>query len=250
MSSFAPEVIFHLGGFPVTNTFLNTIFVDAVIIGFAAVSSRKISLIPSFFQNVVEYIIESFYNLTRSIAADRTDKIFPFFMSFFLFILTANFTNLIPGIGTFGIKEGGHIIPFFRAATSDLNTTLALSIISLVATHILSIKVLGIKEYIGRFIPLSFTLSYPIMLFVGVLEVVSEVTKLISLSFRLFGNIYAGEILLSTISSIFAVFVPLPFLLLEAVVGFVQALVFSMLTMVFMVLLTTPHNEASEEVKA
>jgi len=111
----------------------------------------------------------------------------------------------------------------------------------LVATHLMSIKALGIKEYISHFISLS-----PILLFVGILEIISEITKLVSLSFRLFGNIYAGEVVLETISHIFAFIFPLPFLMLEAIVGFVQALIFAMLTMVFMVILTTPHSEAKE----
>lgn len=247
MSSFAPEVIFHLGSFPVTNTFLNTILVDFIILGFALVASRKITLVPGFVQNFTEYIIESFYNLTESIAGKRTDMIFPFFITFFLFIMIANFTNLIPGINTFGIREHGELIPFLRGTTSDLNTTLALALISMVATHYLSIKTLGIKEYLGRFVPIPKNPMGIILLFVGFLEIISEFTKVISLSFRLFGNIYAGEIVLHTISSIFAFIAPLPFLLLEVIVGFVQALVFSMLTLVFMVILTTPHHE--EEAK-
>src|SRR3989344_1023546 len=154
MPSFAPEVIFHLGSIPITNTLLNTLLVDLIVIGFAVIASRKITKVPSKLQNFTEYVIETFYGLTTSIAGRRTDVIFPFFMTFFLFILIANFTNLIPGINTFGIKEHDEIIPLFRGATSDLNTTLALALVSLTATHILSIKTLGISEYLVRFVPL------------------------------------------------------------------------------------------------
>ena len=275
MSSFAPEVIFHLGFFPVTNTILNTLLVDLIILTFIILATKKISLIPSFFQNFTEFVIESFYNMTYSIAGDKAKQIFPYFMSFFLFIFIANFTNLIPGLNTFGIKDHGSIIPLFRGTTSDLNTTLALALIAIVATHMLSIKNLGITEYLSRFLPFipflvsvlkgkpkfSFDKSTPIMIimsifnpivfiFVGILELVSQLVNVISLSFRLFGNIYAGEVVLQTISNIFAVFAPLPFLMLEVVVGFVQALVFSMLTLVFMVILTTPHHEESKEVSS
>ncbi len=267
MSSFAPEVIFRLGFFPVTNTILNTILVDFIIVSLVYFGTRRLSLIPSAFQNFLEFVVESFYNLTESVAQEKTKMIFPFFMSFFLFILISNFTNLIPGINTFGFKHNGEIVPFLRGGTTDLNTTLALAIISVGATHILSIKTIGVTQYLSRFLPfipfvisifkgkarINLDTSSPIVLilsifnplifiFVGILEFVSQLVNLVSLSFRLFGNIYAGEVVLHTISNILLFFAPIPFLMLEVVVGFVQALVFSMLTMVFMVILTTPHS--------
>ncbi|HBB76091.1 MAG: ATP synthase F0 subunit A [Candidatus Levybacteria bacterium RIFOXYA1_FULL_41_10] len=245
MPSFASEVIFFVGSFPVTNTFINTIFVDLVLVSLIVlIHKKKISLIPGRLQNVAELIIGGFYNLTESIAGDRTSKIFPFFMTFFLFIVIANWSGLIPGFTTVGIvQDENHLIPIIRSTTTDLNTTLALALISVAATHIMSIRALGLKAYIGRFISLS-----PILLFVGALEIISEITKVISLSFRLFGNIYAGEVVLETVSNIFAFIFPLPFLLLEVIVGAVQGLVFAMLTMAFMVILTTPHHEEAKEV--
>jgi F-type H+-transporting ATPase subunit a len=108
---------------------------------------------------------------------------------------------------------------------------------------VLSVKTIGIKEYLSRYFSLN-----PLNLFIGFLEIISEITKIISLSFRLFGNIFAGEIVLGTISAIFAILFPLPFLLLEVVVGLVQALVFSMLTMAFMAILMTPHHSEAKEV--
>ena len=118
---------------------------------------------------------------------------------------------------------------------------LALALVSAVATHMLSIKTIGIKDYLSRYFSLN-----PVNLYVGVLELIGELTKVISLSFRLFGNIFAGEVVLFTVSGIFAFLFPIPFLLLEIIVGFVQALVFSMLTMAFMAILTTPHHEPRE----
>ena len=242
MLNFASDVIFFVGSFPVTNTLLNTIFVDLVLLLIILGVNIKLSAVPGKVQNIAELIIGGFYNFTESIAGERTKKIFPYFMTFFLFIIIANWSGLIPGFTTIGIVEDEHkLIPLLRSATSDLNTTLGLAIVSLVATHLMSIKALGIKEYISHFISLS-----PILLFVGILEIISEITKLVSLSFRLFGNIYAGEVVLETISHIFAFIFPLPFLMLEVIVGFVQALIFAMLTMVFMVILTTPHSEAKE----
>lgn len=240
MLSFAPETIFRIGSFPVTNTLLDTILIDVVLIGGALYIGKKISLIPTNpLQNITEWVVETFYNLTESISQNVASKIFPYFMTFFLFILFINWSSLIPGVGSIGFFHGHELIPLLRGATSDLNTTLGLALVSAIATHSLSIRTIGIKDYLSRYFSFN-----PINLFIGVLEIISEITKVISLSFRLFGNIYAGEVVLATVSSIFAFVFPLPFLLLEVIVGIVQALVFSMLTMVFMSILTTSHKEA------
>lgn len=244
MAAFAPEVLAYIGPFPLTNTIVNTLFVDTIVISGLVMLNKKLSKIPGMFQNIVEYVIDSLYNFTQSITQKNAAKIFPYFMSFFLFILIANWSGLIPGIGTFGFFRGKEFIPLMRNATSDLNLTFALALISLVATHMLSIQTVGIKDYLSRYFSFN-----PIYLFVGALEIVSEITKLISLSFRLFGNIYAGEVVLSTISSIFAFIFPIPFLLLESIVGLVQALVFSILTMAFMSILMTPHHSQEHEAK-
>lgn len=240
MASFAPEIIIQIGALPITNTLLHTLLVDGLLVGGAIFISKKLTLIPnSFFQNATEAIIETFYGLTESIAHTTASKIFPYFMTFFIFILVANWTSLLPGIGTIGFFDHGHLVPLFRGATSDLNVTLGLAIVSAVATHMLSIKTIGIADYLTRYFSLN-----PINLFVGVLEIVSEITKVVSLSFRLFGNIFAGEVVLHTVSSMFAFLFPLPFLLLEVIVGLVQALVFAMLTMVFMAILSTSHKQS------
>ena len=244
------EPIFHIGFFPVTNSILDTLFVDLVLIILIIAVNRRIKLIPNFLQNIIEFVIKTFYDLTETIAGERTKKIFPYFMTFFIFILIANWSELIPGFSSIGFfQTEGHgktLVPFFRGATSDLNTTLALAMVSAVATHTMSIRTIGIKDYLSRYLSLN-----PINLFVGFLEIIGEFTKIISLSFRLFGNIFAGGVVLGIISGIFALVVPLPFLLLEILVGLVQALIFGMLTMVFMSILMTPHNENhAKEVRA
>ncbi len=248
MASFAPEIITQVGAIPITNTLINTFFVDTFIIGGVVALNKKLSKIPGMLQVIAEYIIETFYSFIETIAGENTKKIFPFVVSFFLVILVTNWSGLIPGISTIGFfrKEAGttHFVPFMKNATSDLNATFAMAIISLVATHILSIKAVGIKEYISRYVSLN-----PINLFVGILEIISEFTKIISLSFRLFGNIFAGEVVLLTISTLFAFVFPIPFIFLEIIVGFVQALVFSLLTMVFMSILMTPHHQESGNTK-
>lgn len=243
MVSFAAEPIFKVGFFTVTNSVLNTFLVDFLILIPTFYIYRHISKIPGKIQNAAEMIISGFYSLTESVAGKNTDKIFPFFASFFIFILVANWSGLIPGLGLIGLKEHGEIVPFFKPTTSDFNTTLALALTSAVATHILSVKTLGVREYLSRFLSIN-----PIYLFVGLLELISEATKVISLSFRLFGNIYAGEVVLGTISKIFAFVFPLPFLGLEIIVGLIQATVFAMLTMAFMSILMTSHHEEAKEV--
>lgn len=245
MVSLAPEPIFHVGFFGVTNTLLDILLIDGVIIAICVILAKKMKMFPGAFQNAIEYVIEVFYNLTESIAQERTAKIFPYFMSFFLFILLINWSGLIPGFGTIGFFEHAQgkkeLVPFLRSSSSDLNFTLGLSLVSLVATHTLSLRTIGIKDYLSRYFSFN-----PVYLFVGILEIISEITKVISLSFRLFGNIFAGEVVLAAVASMFAFLFPLPFMALEIIVGLVQALVFSMLTMAFMAILTTPHHQTEE----
>ena len=150
--------------------------------------------------------------------------------------------GIFRGVGSFILEKGGKEVSLFRSPASDLNFTLAFAVISVLITNILGMASVGFFSHIGKF--LNFT--NPISFFIGILELVSEFVKVISLSFRLFGNIFAGEVVLHTISGMFAFIAPLPFLLLEVIVGFVQALVFSMLTLVFMVILTTPHHAEEE----
>lgn len=238
MHTFAAESVFHLGFITVSNTLLATLLTDIILITGAIIIAKNIKLVPDLFQNAVESIIEIFYSLTETVSAKRAAIIFPYFMTFFLFIIIANWSGLIPGFGSIGFYEKDHFVPILRAATSDLNTTLGLALVSAFATHILAIQATGIKDYLGRYFSFN-----PIFLFVGLLEIVSEITKVISLSFRLFGNIFAGEVVLLTTAGIFAFLFPIPFLLLEIIVGLVQALVFSMLTMTFMAVLTTPQHE-------
>jgi F-type H+-transporting ATPase subunit a len=186
-------------------------------------------------------VIEGFYNLTESVAGKRAMLIFPFVMSFFLFILVSNWSGLFPILTSIGFFQAGEhgkeFIPLIRSASTDLNTTLALAIVSLVATHRMSITTLGLKQYIGRFVSLN-----PIALYTGILEAISELTKAISFSFRLFGNVFVGEVILATLSSAFAFVAPIPIIFYELFVGTIQAAIFAMLTMAFMSIFTTPHG--------
>lgn len=246
MTSIAAEPVFHIGNFAITNVILNTLLVDTILISTVLYLKKRISLIPGKFQSIIEILVQTFYDLAESVAQNRAVKIFPYFMTLFIFILLINWSGLIPGVGSIGFFHTGEhgekeLIPLLRSATSDLNVTLALALVSGIATHILSIKTIGVKDYLSRYFSLN-----PVNLYVGILELIGELTKIISLSFRLFGNIFAGEVVLFTVSGMFAFIFPIPFLLLEIIVGFVQALVFSMLTMAFMAILTTPHHAPEE----
>ncbi|MCS7092200.1 MAG: F0F1 ATP synthase subunit A [Patescibacteria group bacterium] len=229
----APAKLFEVGGFPVTNSLILSIFTTLVLISIAFVLSRNIKLVPSGMQNLAEALIEGGYNFTKGLAHDKAKAFFPLIATFFLFILISNLMGLLPAVGTIGINDHGHFKPLFRGATSDLNITLGLAIVSIVATHYFAIKYLGIKDYLKKWFSLN-----PIFLFVGILEIVSEITKMVSLSFRLFGNIFAGEVVLATISGIFAFVAPIPFYMLEVIVSVIQASVFTILTLVFAVILS------------
>lgn len=247
MASLKPEILFGSHGVELTNTLAATLVTDLVLVILVILIAKNAKLIPGLLQNIAEIGISYFHDLTESMAGKNTKKIFPWVMSFFIFIFFANVMGLLPGFGTIGffqnVPDTGEkeFIPLFRAAASDFNVTFALATISIVMTHAIAIQTVGIKDYLSRYFSFN-----PIYLFVGLLEIISEFTKLFSLSFRLFGNIYAGEVVLSTISSLFAFVAPLPFITLEIIVALVQALVFALLTMVFMSILATPHGEGGE----
>lgn len=240
-----PEIITTIAGLKITNSLIATLLTDFVLVTIVFFVYKKINKIPNYLQNIVEIALDYFHTLTQEIAGHNAPQIFPWFASFFFAIFFSNILGLLPGFGTIGffhtVEGRREFVPLLRAATSDFNATLALATVSLFATHILAIRATGIKDYLKRFFSFN-----PILLFVGILELISEFTKLFSLSFRLFGNIFAGEVVMSTISSLFAFIAPLPFLFLEIIVAFVQALVFSMLTMVFMSILATKHAEGGE----
>lgn len=237
----AAETLFHLGPLPVTNTLLTTLLLTLLLVFFSWKTTRSLSLVPTGLQNLVEMIFEPIENIVNELASDRAKLFFPIVTTFFLLILVSNWFGLLPGVGTIGfhIAEQGSatFVPLLRAPTSDLNMTLALALLSMVITHALSIRLLGFGTYLSKFFSIN-----PIFLFVGLIELVSEFTKVISLSFRLFGNIFAGETVLTSISTLGAFIFPTPFLVLEMIVGFVQALVFMILTLVFLSLLTEKQH--------
>lgn len=243
----AAEKLFFVLGFPVTNTLLTSWIVMGVLIGGAFLISRHVALVPAGLQNVFETFVEGFLNLMASIfgSRDKAEQYFPLIATVFLFILISNWLGIFPGVGSVGIYEVVHekklLVPIFRSAASDLNVTLALATVMVFLIHISGMAALGVRAHLSKF----FSFKGPIEFFVGILELVSEFAKIISFSFRLFGNIFAGEVLLVVTGFLAPFIAPLPFLMLEIFVGFVQALVFAMLSMVF-ISIAISHHETAE----
>jgi F-type H+-transporting ATPase subunit a len=207
-------------------------------------------------------VIEGFFGIFDSVTGSRakTMRFFPVVFTFFLFILINNWLGILPGVGSVGkvIAEEGHrvFVPFFRGGTADLNTTLALALIGVTASHIFGIFTIGFWSYFNKFINLkalieipkkirkdfSVVIVNPIKMFVGIIEIIGEAAKVASLSFRLFGNIFAGEVLLASMAALFAFGLPIPFLFLEILVGAIQALIFAMLVLIYLTTMTSEEH--------
>lgn len=242
--SIAAEKLFSLGWLPVTNALLIGVIVSAFLIFLITRSTRNLSLVPRGVQNVLEIIFEALLELVESVTQDKKQarQFFPLIATIFLFVLISNWAGLLPGLGTVGLThgEGSHatIIPFLRSTSADLNFTLALSLITVITVQFTGIAALGIVKYGKKFFISPFHKPYGIGTAVGILELVSEVGKIISFTFRLFGNVFAGEVLLTVMLHLVPYFLPLPFMFLEVFVGFIQAVVFAMLTLVFLKMAT------------
>ncbi len=284
--SLAAETIWTVWGLHLSNAFITTWVVMAILIVLSFLATRNMSLMPSTGQLIAESIVGGLYDFFGAIAGKHIKQFFPVVASLFLFILVANWVGLLPGVGTVGffrseaepakaetpalnaeVQEAAFVeadvpavvpttvaeehagasavpeeaksaeeethgetkfVPLFRAATADLNMTLALAVVAVIAMQYFGFRNLG-THYASRFI----SFKGPIDFSVGLLEIVSDLSKVISFAFRLFGNIFAGEVLLAVIAFLMPFIVPLPFLMMELFVGLIQALVFSMLSTAF-----------------
>jgi F-type H+-transporting ATPase subunit a len=236
--SIKAEKLFEIFGFPITNSLLLTYIVLSLFALFAWYfykNQDKDSLVIF----VTRFIVKGIYTLFESLMKDKITIFFPLLASFFLFIVFSNWAGLLPGVGSVVAHIPGeeHHVPIFRAGTADLNTTLALAIVAVFFIQYYGFKYLG-KNYITKFI----NLKSPIGFGLGLLEIVSEFSRILSFSFRLFGNVFAGEVLLTIVAFLVPVLASFPFLMLELFVGAIQALVFSMLTAVFFST-ALAHNE-------
>lgn len=253
MPTLAPETLFHIGSIPVTNTIVNVWLAIGILIIIGLVLKKKTTLKPGKMQNAMEFFLEKLLAYFDQITGDRkkTLRFLPLVGSVFFFILLSNWLGLLPGTGSIHIGEA----PLLRPANSDLNLTLAMAVLVVIISHIVGLVTVGIFTHLNKFIQIgSFIKTLrkgPVAIFtgiinlaVGLIEIVSEFAKVLSLSLRLFGNIFAGEVLISVITSIAAVFLPAPFMVLELLVGLVQASVFTMLTLVYLTVMSSePHGE-------
>jgi len=256
------EPVYHLGHFTVSNSLINSWLVVGIIITLALAVRVKAKMVPDKIQNIWEMVIEGFLGIFDSVTGSRAKslKFFPLVFSFFIFILLNNWLGLLPGVGSFGQVVAGHgekvFIPYFRGGTADLNTTLALAAIGVVISHIMGVMAVGAWHYLNKFINIRAFLEIPkkirkdpaviivnpIKAFVGLIEIIGEMAKVASLSFRLFGNIFAGEVLLASMSAILAFGLPIPFMFLEVIVGLIQALIFSVLILAYLTMNTTAEE--------
>ena len=227
-----PEYIFSVAKVDITNTlftsFLVTIFLTVFSVLFFISYKNKKYKINIFFKVIILELVK----LIDKVTSDKklTDMVLPLIATFFIFIISANLLALFPGfLGSFFIQVDHKSIPLLRSPNSDLTTTLALAIFSVVFIQIFSLKILGVKKFILRFV----NLTNPIKFILGVFELISELVRILSFSFRLYGNIFAGEVLLLIITYLSPYLFPLPFMVLEIFVGTIQAFIFAMLTLAF-----------------
>lgn len=259
-----PPELLHIGPFTVTNSMAVTWVIAGLIILVAQLATRNIKPVPSGLQNFWEWMVESLYNfLEGMIGSDLVKKTFWFFATIFIFILFLNWFALIPGVGTIGwgheTASGGFLVttPILRGANADLNLTFAMASVFFVCWMIWAVQAQGFGGVVKHlFAPKGETkgvlklLMIFIFFVVGWLEIVSILFRPISLSFRLFGNVYAGEIMLESMAMaggpVLAWLISIPFYFLEVLVGFVQALVFMLLTAVFTLLIASHHEGGHE----
>jgi len=273
-----------IGDFYLTNTLTAMVIADIILLLLAWGVRRAAtsgSLVPKGLPGALEALLEYVYNLTESTAGKWAKTIFPYFATIMLLVLVVNWTELIPGVDSIGILEpvehhgypvkevlpnvatifeaadGEHaegaqfaLVPYVRVLATDLNFTVALALIAVFMVQVIGVKAHGVK-YFSKFLNVGGLFTRPIFgvidFGVGILELISEISKILSFSFRLFGNIFAGSVLLFVIGTLVPVFAQSLFLMLEFFVGMIQALVFGMLTMVFMAQAAAGHGGHEEE---
>lgn len=264
----APPIV-TLGPFVITNTILTTWLAMLLLTALAYFGSRHLveSPSPGSLQNIIQTGFEALLDFVERFAGPLARAYFPMAASFFIFVLTLNWLALLPGFGSIGLwqQHGEELVfvPLLRGANADLNTTVALAIISVLSAQIFGMRVQGSWAYLERFIRVRSFIEFfrrlfregkfaPGLLlgglldfFIGLLEIFEELTKIISFSFRLFGNVFGGEVLLLVMAFILPYVISIPFIALEIMTGFVQALIFAVLSTAFAVRAATVHGEPS-----
>jgi F-type H+-transporting ATPase subunit a len=229
----------------ISSTLLTSWLIMAIIVVLAILLSRGVQVVPSRAQNALEYVYEGLANFATSLGGPAARRYVPIFAALFLFILFSNWSGLVPFVGR---------VPALRAPTSDLNVTIGLALFSFVLFHVEGIRALGLRGYLGKFFSLrafreeGFGAGV-IALFVGVIEFLLEFVKPVTLAMRLFGNIYGGEVALGVITALTIAVVPVLMLGLEVLLNFMQALIFSVLTLMFTLIAIEGHGEEHPETR-
>lgn len=264
-STLYAEPIVHFGTFTVTNALFTSWVVVFILIIISIIVRTNLKKIPKGIQNLFEVLIEEAENLCDQVTSSRiiTNKAFPIVFAVFMFVLLNNWMGILP-LGGFGLVEigehGSSFIPLIRSGTADINGTLPLAILSVIGANLFGIISIGIWKTINKYVNLnalgsiftkikkdpSILMTAPIMFAVGLLELVGEFAKVASLSFRLFGNIFAGEVLLASMGAMIAYILPTPFLFLEVFIGVIQAFIFAILTLVYYTISSMDHDEHEE----
>lgn len=236
--SLAAEKLGTFLGVPVTNTLLMSLVVLVLLVTFAFFMRRSLALVPGRMQTLIETLFTGILDYMTETLEDGklARKLFPLIVTIFLFIFTANLIEFTPGIGSAGFSHpDGEFVPLFRSLNTDLNTTLALTLISFIVIEVLGVTTLGALKYGQKFVNVSSALGF----LVGIVELFSEIARLISFSFRLFGNIFAGEVLILVIQYFVPYVIPVPLMAFEVFVGFMQAAIFALLTLFFVKIAVT-----------
>lgn len=264
----APVDVGHIGPLPISNSMVITWVVALLLIVFARMATRRLEAVPSGAQNFWEWLVESLHGFLESVlGGELTRKTFWFFATIFLFIMAVNWAGLIPGVGTVGMgvqTEHGFVVtdPILRGGNADLNMTFAMAMLFFLFWTIWALQVNGVKGFLLHIFGPKGDMKGVLKLFmmviffaVGFIEVISILFRPVSLSFRLFGNVFAGENMLESMSrliqepawlkAVASVVIPIPFYFLELLVGIVQAMVFMLLTAVFTLLICL-HDEEHE----
>lgn len=256
-----PEEVFHLFGFPITNTILAAWITMFFLVRFSFGATRRMKLVPGRLQSAFEFLLGWLYDLCRGIAGEVNGrKFFPIVATIFLFVAFNAWLGLLPGFGSITVFTPEGEVHLLRSANTDINMPLALALISFVFVEFFGIRTLG-RRYVMKFVNtgrffrsagqfmrgkfstgLGGMFTGVIEIFVGFLELLSEFIRIISLTFRLFGNMTAGEILLLVTVFLVPWVFAVPFYGLELLIGFIQALIFAGLTLIFLTLAVTPHE--------
>lgn len=257
------ETVFHIFGIKVTNSMIATWITIILLVGFSYVVTRRMKLVPGRLQAAFEFIVGWLYDLCCSVAGEKNGRrFFPIIATLFLFVAFNAWLGLLPGFGSITAHTAEGEVHLIRAANTDINTPLAIALVSFIFVEVTALRSIGLK-YMKKFINvsdfwqslkklfggkvkagLSGLFTGAINIFIGFLEGVSEFIRIISLTFRLFGNMTAGEILLMVVAFLIPWVFAVPFYGLELLIGFIQALIFAGLTLIYVTVAVTPHEEA------